>query len=146
MTLDNLISIGRLKPHAATRDEIQRLLASAETSLRDARVAQVSNNSRLDLAYKAIMQAALAALLANGVRPSTSEPGHHQTTIQTLPKSIGMAPETVIVLDGFRRARNVADYEGYDVEDAKANECVEWAEKVIQEVREWITRNRPRYQ
>lgn len=66
MTLENLLGIGRLKPHNATRTEVQRLLGSAESTLNDARLAPMSNNSRLDLAYKAIMQAALAALLANG--------------------------------------------------------------------------------
>lgn len=142
MTLENLLGIGRLKPHNASRQEVQRLLTSAGNSLRDAQLASMSNNSRLDLAYKAIMQAALAALLANGYRPSTSEPGHHQTTIQTLPKTIGMPNEKMVVLDGFRRARNLADYEGFDVEDAKARECVEWAETVIHDVRAWIQQHR----
>jgi hypothetical protein len=39
MTLDNLSKIGRLKPHQPTRDEVARLLASADTALRDARLA-----------------------------------------------------------------------------------------------------------
>jgi hypothetical protein len=74
MTLDNLLGIGKLKPHKASRMEVARLISSAETSLRDAQRADLGNGSRLDLAYKAIMQAALAALYANGFRPSTSEP------------------------------------------------------------------------
>jgi hypothetical protein len=32
------------------------------------------------------------------------------------------------VLDGFRRARNLADYEGAEVEEAKARECPQCAE------------------
>lgn len=76
MTLDNLLGIGRLKAHKAARGEIERLLVSAETSLRDAKIGGVSAATRLDAAYKAIMQAALTALYANGYRPSTSEPGH----------------------------------------------------------------------
>ena len=143
MTLDNLRGIGRLKEHKASRAEVARLLASAETSLRDAKRTELSNGSRLDLAYKAIMQAALAALYANGFRPSTSEPGHQQTTIQTLPKTIGLAADRMTVLDGFRRARNLADYERGDVEEAKARECAEWAAQLIADVRTWVKKNRP---
>lgn len=143
MTLDNLLSIGRLKPHKPSRAEVGRLLASAEASLRDATRAGMANASRLDLAYKAIMQAALAALYANGFRPSTSEPGHQQTTIQTLPKTIGLAADRMTVLDGFRRARNLADYEGGEVEEAKARECAESAAELIADVRAWLKKNRP---
>lgn len=143
MTLDNLRAIGRLKEHKASSAEVARLLVSVESSLRDAKRAELSTGSRLDLAYKAIMQAALAALYANGFRPSTSEPGHQQTTIQSLPKTIGLAADRMIVLDGFRRARNLADYEGADVEEAKARECAEWAAQLIADVRAWVKENRP---
>ena len=143
MTLDNLSKIGKLRPHKATRDEVARLLASADTALRDAKHAGMSNNSRLDLAYKAIMQAALAALYGNDYRPSTSEPGHQQTTIQSLPKTIGLTAARMTVLDGFRRARNLTDYEGAEVEDAKARECIEMAGVLIADVRGWLKKNRP---
>jgi hypothetical protein len=142
MTLDNLLGIGKLKPHKASRAEVTRLLTSAETSLRDATRSGLGNSSRLDLAYKAIMQAALAALYANGFRPSTSEPGHQQTTIQTLPKTIGLASDRMTVLDGFRRARNLADYEGAEIEESKARECAELASKLIADVRTWLKKNR----
>lgn len=143
MTLDNLSKIGRLKPHQPTRDEVARLLASADTALRDAKLAGMSTTSRLDLAYKAIMQAALAALYGNSYRPSTSEPGHQQTTIQSLPKTIGLTAARMTVLDGFRRARNLADYEGAEVEEAKARECIQWADALIADVRGWLKKNRP---
>lgn len=141
--MDNLLGIGRLKAHKPSRAEVARLLASAEASLRDAKRADLANGSRLDLAYKAIMQVALAALYANGFRPSTSEPGHQQTTIQTLPKTIGLATDRMTVLDNFRRARNLADYEGAEVEEAKARECAEWGAQLIADVRTWLKKNRP---
>lgn len=109
MTLENLLSVGRLKPHKATGTEIRRLLASAEAALADARRMQNSAATRFDMGYKAIMQCALAALMANGFRPSTNEPGHQQTTIQTLPKTIGLPADRMKILDSFRRARNLSD-------------------------------------
>src|SRR6266508_2896822 len=102
MTLDNLARIGKLKAHAADEREIARLLESADRALQDASVAALSGDSRLELAYRALMQAALAAILANGYRPSTSEPGHHQLLIQMLPKTIGIAPGRVQVLEAYR--------------------------------------------
>lgn len=143
MTLENLLSIGRLKPHKATSEEIRRLLTSAESALADARRLQNSPATRFDMGYKAIMQCALAALLANGFRPSTSVAGHQQTTIQTLPKTIGLSADKMIVLDGFRRARNLSDYEGDAVEETKVRDCVEWAESLRKSVLEWITENHP---
>lgn len=143
MTLENLRGIGRLHPHEVTATEIRRLPVSAEAALADARRAQNSAATRFDMGYKAIMQCALAALMANGFRPSTSEAGHQQTTIQTLPKTIGLPPEKMKVLDSFRRARNLSDYEGEPVEDAKVGECVQWADALLAEVRRWLKDNRP---
>jgi len=74
MTLKNLADIGRLKPHSASASEIARLLDSAAGALADAKRKELHAISRFDLAYKSLMQSALAALMANGYRPSTSEP------------------------------------------------------------------------
>ena len=142
MTLQNLADIGRLKAHKATPQEVSRLLDSAAASLADAERKQNNLNSRLDLAYKAIMQTSLAALMANGFRPSTSEPGHQQTTIQTLPKTIGISAEKLRLFDAFRRARNLADYEGDPVEERLVSECVSAAQALLADVRAWLKRNR----
>ena len=120
MTLENLLRIGKLKGHAADDGEIARLLESAQRALGDASVAGLSADARLELAYRALMQSALAAMLASGYRPSTSEPGHHQVVIQALPKTIGMAPDRVQLLEAYRKARNQSDYRGVPVSDAVA--------------------------
>lgn len=68
MTLRNLLRIGRLNAHTPDAAEIQRLLAAAERNLADAKVSAVSEETRFDAAYKAIMQAALVAMMASGFR------------------------------------------------------------------------------
>lgn len=140
MSLDNLLRIGKLKAHAADEREITRLLASADRAVADAGVDAVSSNSRLDLAYNALMQAALAAMLANGYRPATSEPGHHQLLIQALPLTIALPVERVQVLDAYRKARNQGTYHGVPVSDAVARECLEDARRLIADVRVWLKR------
>ncbi len=142
MTLENLLRIGKLKAHVAAKVEIDRVLASAQRALADAAVENLSSDSRLDLAYRAIMQAALAAMLANGYRPATSEPGHHQLLIQALPKTAGIGAGRVRVLDAYRAARNLADYQGVPVSDAVAAECVTEAKSTLAAVREWIATHR----
>jgi hypothetical protein len=136
--LENLLRIGKLKAYAADEREIARVLDSAQLALKDAAVADLSGDSRLNLAYRAMMQAALAAVLANGYRPSTSEPGHHQLLLQALPKTIGLASERVLVLEAFRKARNQNDYRGLPVSDATARECAEEAGRLLAAVRAWI--------
>lgn len=89
------------------------------------------------------MQVAMAAMLANGYRPATSEGGHHQVLIQGLPKTIGMPADRVRVLDAYRAARNQSDYRGVPVSDAVAKECVTEATALLEEVRAWLVAHRP---
>jgi hypothetical protein len=143
MTLENLLRIGKLKAHAADEAEIARVLASAERALKDAAHAALSADSQLELAYRAIMQAALAAMLATGYRPATSEPGHHQVLIQALPKTAGMAADRLPVLEGYRKARNQSDYRGVAVSEAVAKECVAEAQRLLADVKAWLKTNGP---
>jgi len=142
--LENLLRTGKLKAHAADEREILRLLDAAQLALKDAAVAELSGDSRLNLAYRAMIQAALAAVLANGYRPSTSEPGHHQLLLQALPKTIGLASKRVLVLEAFRKARNQNDYGGVPVSDATARECAVEAGRLLADVRAWLEARRKR--
>ena len=122
--LQNLQAIGRLKVHQPTPDELRRLLAAAERNLKDAGVDAISDETRFDAAYKAIMQCALVGMMASGYRPSTSEPGHHQTLIQALGQTLGVERESWVVLDALRRRRNANDYTGDEVTPDMVAECV----------------------
>ena len=143
MSLANLLKIGRLKTHAANGAEIRRLLAAAARNLADARVSAVSDETRFDAAYKSIMQVALAAMLASGYRPSTSEPGHHQTLIQSLPLTIGLTSDAWVVIDALRRKRNASDYLGDPVEVEALAECVKQAEYLYAAVEIWLRERHP---
>ncbi len=143
MTLENLLAIHRLQAFEATPGGVQRLLASAERNLADAWLTALSADNRFDAAYKTIMQCAMVALWAKGFRTATSQPGHHQTALQTLPKTLGLAADTVIVLDALRKQRNLNDYEGDPVTDAAVAECLTQAEALIAHTRQWLARHRP---
>ncbi len=64
VSLENLLKIHQLQLHTATAQEVQRLLAAASRNLADSAVQSISDETRFDAAYKAIMQCALVALMA----------------------------------------------------------------------------------
>lgn len=135
MSLANLAKIGQIKEHVVAADEIKRLLAAAERNLRDAKVDGISDETRFDAAYKGIMQCALAGLAAAGYRPATNVPGHHQTMVQSLPLTLGVSKETMIVLDALRKKRNINDYSGDLLDPGALRECIVEAEGLLQHTR-----------
>lgn len=138
MTLDNLIGIS-LEPVEPDLLTIRRLLEAAKRNIHDSHLSGLSNENRFDVAYKAIMQIANAALQARGFRTLTSKPGHHQTMIQSLVKTLDISIEVVIVLDALRKQRNVADYSGDLVTDAAVKECIAQAELLLDIISEKLT-------
>jgi len=79
MPSQSLAKIGQLKPHSATAEEVQRLLAAVRRNLADAGRAGNSTETRFDCAYKAIMQCALvrcwrAAIGRRRVPPAITKP------------------------------------------------------------------------
>jgi hypothetical protein len=142
MTLENLARIGKLKSHNATPEEIVKLFAAVRRNLKDSKLIGLSPDSRFDIAYKAVMQCALIAVMANGFRPSTNEPGHHATVIQSLPKTIGLPNERVMVLDQLRKKRNLSDYSGVGITEEEAAACVRAAEDLATAVEKWLLVNR----
>jgi len=140
MTLRNLVgrSLEEIEPDPSS---IQKLLKAAERSIEDSKLEQLSDENRFDVAYKAIMQLANAALQANGFRTLTSKPGHHQTMLQTLPKSIGLDNDIVIMLDALRKQRNVVDYSGDLIPPSAVEECINQASSLYFEVHDWLKKN-----
>jgi hypothetical protein len=143
MSLQNLLKIGQLKEHPPDAAEVQRLLAAAARNLADARVTTISPETRFDAAYKAVMQAALAALMAHGYRPDTSRPGHHATVVQALTTTIGLGAARVRVLDTLRRKRNLSDYTGEDIDDSSVAYCIAEASRLLEDVTVWLHTHRP---
>jgi hypothetical protein len=143
VTLDNLRKTGQLKRHETDRTEIGSLLAAARRNLTDAQADNISTENRFDAAYKCIMQAALAALMANGYRPDTKVPGHHQTVVQSLPKTMGLPSTRVAVLDSLRAKRNLSDYTGKEIDTASLAVAISEARSLLEEVIGWLGINRP---
>ena len=138
MTLNNLIG-NNLEKISVDHNAIKRLVIAAERNIADSKITAVSAENRFDAAYKAIMQIANAALQANGFRTLTSKPGHHQTMIQSLSKTLEIDNNTVILLDAMRKQRNIADYSGDLVPESIVRDCIFQAEELLKYFNTWLT-------
>lgn len=143
MSLQNLLAIGRLQAHTPDAAGIAKLLQAARRNLTDARIEQVSADNRFDAAYKSIMQCAMLGLWANGFRTATSQPGHHQTAIQSLGTTMSVTQQDIIVLDALRRQRNASDYEGDPVSTATLEACMAAGARLLGHTERWLQEHRP---
>ncbi len=143
MSLQNLFDIGSLEQAKPEREDVQRLLSAAGRNLADAGVDAISNENRFDAAYKCVMQCAIAGLLANGYRTSSSKPGHHQTAIQSLPTTIGLDAGTMVELDDLRQLRNCDDYEGMPVGAGDVDEARRHAKALLAQIQAWLREHHP---
>jgi hypothetical protein len=143
MTLQNLLAIQRLQTHDADAASVRKLMETAKRNLADAQIAQLSPDNRFDAAYKCILQCAMLGLWGRGYRTSTSQPGHHQTAIQTLGLTMGVPQQTVVVLDALRRQRNATDYAGDPVSPAALSSCLKEAARLLTHTEDWLQRQRP---
>ena len=143
MTLENLFRTGQLAEHETDARQVRRMLAAARRCVQDSRSEAISPETRMDAAYRAIMQASMVALWANDYRPSRSSPGHHMTLIQTLTTSVGLDRNRMLLIDTFRVKRNAIDYTGDDVDTGSVASCANAADHLIDDLERWLARNRP---
>ncbi len=106
--LENLCkNAGPLAVEPPNAAEFARLCASADRSLNDARVQDISLDSRFLMAYGAAHSYCTAAMRYRGYRPR-----HRYIVFQALPHTLGLPPEVWRILDNAHQRRNVAEYEG----------------------------------
>jgi hypothetical protein len=70
-------------------------------------------------------------------------PGHHQTMIQSLPLTLAVPNDDWLVLDAFRRKRNVNDYAGDLIDPESARECIGRAAALLAATRQWLKQHHP---
>lgn len=129
--LNNLVRIGKLKLEPPARAELEGLLRSGSLRLADSRRADISLESRFDLAYNATHALALAALRAEGYRSDS-----RYLVFQCLQHTIGLSNAQWRVLDQAHRKRNLAEYEGeLDVDE----QLLEAMLRVAREVEKRVT-------
>jgi hypothetical protein len=137
MSLQNLLGIS-LEQITPQKDTVRRLLDGAARHIADAKVKAISAETRFSSAYTAIRMLAVVGLHAHGYRTLTSKPGHHQTAIQTLPKTLGVDSPTSVRLDQLRKQRNLTEYTGDIIPESAVAECVSQAESLQAVTLTWL--------
>ena len=128
--LDNLARIGKLTAEAPAEQELQALLRSGIRRLDDAARAELSLESRFDLAYNAAHALALAALRFSGYRSES-----RYLVFQCLQHTIDLPAEQWRVLDQAHRKRNLAECEGeMDVDEQLVAAMLRVAREVAERV------------
>jgi HEPN domain-containing protein len=142
MSLKLWLEKGWLKEHKPTSREIAELLAVADRSLKDCQVAGLSSEGKLDMAHNAALQSSAAALAAAGYRASRE--AYHYYVIQSLSFTLQLEGRIIRRLNKLRLKRNISDYERPGiVTEQEAQEMVELAKQIRQQVEEWIRNNYP---
>lgn len=142
MTLENLVGKG-LVHEATNAPEIRRFLDKITTKLADARNEQISLDTRFDIAYEALLQAGLAALRANALRPD-SRGGHHILALQTLNNTIAYPKEKLRLLDEFRRQRSAGLYDGaFEPTKEEVRAILDTVDDVKKHLEQWLQTQHP---
>jgi hypothetical protein len=131
-----------LVDHKTSPREIAELLAIANRDLDECQAAGLSPDWRLAIAFNAALQTATAALAACGYRAARE--GHHYRIIQSLAFTVGADASLIALFDGFRKKRNISDYERVGaVSIQEAGEMLALAKSLRQRVGEWLRNNHP---
>jgi hypothetical protein len=137
VSLQNLLGIS-LEQITPQKETVRRLLNGAVRHIADAKVKAISAETRFSSAYTAIRMLADVGLHAHGYRTLTSKPGHHQTAIQTLPKTLGVDSPTLVRLDKLRKQRNLTEYTGDIIPESAVAECLSQAESLHIVTLNWL--------
>jgi len=132
-----------LVEHQATREEIESLLAIIDRDITDARVAAISPDWRLAIAYNSALQCAVAALAASGYRPGKGG-SHHYYAIESLRFTLECDEAVIDTLEAFRKKRNIADYERAGAAtDTEVQELLEMSSAMREDLLKWLANKFP---
>jgi len=142
MSLADWLARGWLTEHPSTPEEIANLLALADRDLQQCQAEDLNPDWLLAIAYNAALQCATAALVACGYRAGRE--AHHYRVIQSLRFTIEWSPAAVRLLDAFRQKRHAAGYvRAGGVSEQEADEMVDLARKLREDVYAWLSARHP---
>jgi len=122
----------------ATSEEIERLLAAITRRLEDAGRPSNHPETRLEQAYHAILNCALAVLRADGLR-AVNAPGKHRLVLESLGETLGVDADRVSYFQQLRDLRHRDIYEGsIHVSVHEAEEATEEAAQLFEQLQAWL--------
>jgi len=142
VSLRDWLKNGWLIEHQPSAQEILDLLGLTDRDLADCQTPGLSTDWRFSIAYNGALQAATAALAASGYRAVREV--HHYRIIQSLALTLEADLSLLEQFDRFRKKRNIGGYERAGaVSDMEANEMLNLAKMLREDVEKWIRVNHP---
>ena len=134
---------GRLQEYRTSPREMGELLDLAERRLDDARVEAISADWRFAAAYDAAL--ALATIPLEGAGYRTRGAGHHVTTFEALPLTMGESLRDLAdYLGRCRKRRNEVTYHRAGVvSPSEAEDVIGRVLAFRDQVEQWLRDNRP---
>ena len=129
---------GEISREPTNPGEIRRLVDAATRRLEDAANASIHPETRLEQAYHAILNCALVALRADGLR-AVNAPGKHRFALESLADTLGTAPDLIAYFQQLRDMRHRDIYEGsIHVSEREAEDAVADASRLLEHLRTWL--------
>jgi len=142
MSLEDWLQNGWLTEHSASREEISDLFRLIDRDLKDCQTSALSEDWKLTIAYNAALQSAKAALAAAGYRATRKS--HLYRIICSLEYTVEADRELIVLLDLFRKKRNISDYERAGaISDQEVQEAIGLAKSLRKTVEKWLRENHP---
>lgn len=143
MSLERYVENAWLRREPTSPQEIADQLGIVARSLRDAGVMDISDDLRFYTAFNAVLALANTALRASGYR-TTTQPGHHTRTLETLEYTIGADQKLIRKLLAFSKKRNVASYDSAgSISDQELEQILLTAEDLRHTVETWLKTTHP---
>jgi len=143
MSLDDMVHRGELERLPPTVGEIPALRRTICRRIEDAANPTNHPETRLEQAYTAILNCALAALRAEGAR-AVRGAGQHVHILESLRFTVGVEKERLAYYHTVRSLRHRGLYEAFtDVSQSQAEEAVDEARWLQSQLATWLTGHNP---
>lgn len=138
MSLEEMILRDELRREPATSGEIKRLINAAARRIEDASNTSIHAETRLEQAYHAILNCALAALRVEGLR-AVNAPGKHRFVLESLGETLDVDSDRMSHFQRLRDLRHRDIYEGsIHVSVHEAEEATEEATQLLTQLQAWL--------
>jgi len=138
MSLEERLLRGELRREAARSGEIRRLIDAATRRIEDAASTSIHPETRLEQAYHAVLNCALAALRVESFR-AVSGPGKHRFVLASLADTLGTAADLIAYFQRLRDLRHRNIYEGsIHVSEREVEDAVTEAAKLLEHLHTWM--------
>ncbi len=138
MSLAEMLLRDELRREPEAPGELKRLLEAIDRRLADAGNEANHPETRLEQAYHAILNCALAGLRATALRP-TDRRGHHVAALESLGHTLGTADGRVDYFQTLRDLRNKGLYTGgIHITVRQAEEALGEAQALRAELVRWL--------